>query len=285
MTSSAPVLVHFDGPIATITLDRPEKLNTLNSPAYDALADALVAANEHADTVVTLLQAHGRYFSAGTWVDGSSEAKKNQQQGTKSFRRQQVALNSQVTDISRLLYVHRKILVAVLNGPVMGVVAGFLGHFDFIYSAPGAWLAVPFTALGLVPEVGTSVTFPRRMGFAKATEALVWGKKQSAEDLLAVGFVNKIFPPSAGLPKSATLAERTLDLHRQVREYLLDLLDPLDPRGVVETKQLIKDATNEQNNPDAANLRESSKTAELFVMGVPPKRFAEFARRERRHRL
>jgi len=284
-STQTPVLVNYDGPIATITLNRPNQLNALNSEGFDRLADALDSINQRDNIVVTVLQAHGRFFSAGTQVDGSSEKKPRAHQGTKSYRRQMVAQNSQVTDVSRLLYTHKKILVTVLNGPVMGVVAGLLGHCDFIYSAPGAWVAVPFTSLGLVPEVGTSVTYPRRLGFVKASEMLLWGKKQSVEDLLPTGFISKIFPPSPRLSKSATPAEVTQDLHRQVREYLLDLLEPLDPRGVLEAKQLIKETFNEQNNPDAANLREISKTIELFEGGVPQKKFGEFARKERKHRL
>lgn len=65
----------------------------------------------------------------------------------------------------------------------------------------------------------------------------------------------------------------------------MDLLEPLDPQGILETKKIIKDALNEQNDPDATNLRESSRTAELFEGGTPQKKFGELARKERKHRL
>lgn len=71
----------------------------------------------------------------------------------------------------------------------MGIAAALLGHFDFIYSMPNAWLSVPFTFLGIVAEGGSSVTFVNRMGLAKANEVLIWGKKKEAQELYECGFI------------------------------------------------------------------------------------------------
>lgn len=97
-------------------------------------------------------------------------------------------------DLARSLYQHRKILVAALNGPAIGLSAGILGvsldvpllddgnsnsrsflpaqWFDFIYAVESAYILTPFSTLSLVAEGGASITFPRRMGIAKANECV-----------------------------------------------------------------------------------------------------------------
>lgn len=85
-------------------------------------------------------------------------------------------------------------------------ISALLGHFDFIYCMPSCWLAVPFSFLGIIAEGGSSATFVNRsrclagfiasplifslaVGQGKANEVLLWGKRQTAEDLLSCGFV------------------------------------------------------------------------------------------------
>ncbi|KAG8713787.1 hypothetical protein FRC11_011010 [Ceratobasidium sp. 423] len=149
-----------------------------------------------------------------------------------------------------------------------------LGHFDFIYAMPQAWIAVPFSFIGLTSEQNASVTFANRMGLAKATEVLLWGKKVSAEELERNGFVNQIF-----------LAEDTPNFHRLVREHLLDRLDGLDPAALLSTKRMIQAAVHEKNDPRVVNFRESFAQAERFAGGVPTQRFGQLARKEVKHRL
>ncbi|KAG9124731.1 hypothetical protein FRC07_010466 [Ceratobasidium sp. 392] len=149
-----------------------------------------------------------------------------------------------------------------------------LGHFDFIYAMPQAWIAVPFSFLGLSAEQNASVTFANRMGLAKATEALLWGKKMTADELEKNGFINKIFP-----------ADDTESFHKAAREYLLDRLDGLDPGALLSTKRMIQTAVHEKNDPRATNLRESFAQAERFAGGVPALKFGQLARKEIKHRL
>jgi peroxisomal 3,2-trans-enoyl-CoA isomerase len=134
--------------------------------------------------VVTVWQATGKWFCAGTDVKGRASV------DSSSPRTQFLSkVASSNTDCGRALYSHRKILVAALNGPVMGIAAAFLGHFDFIYCMPNAWLSVPFTFLGIIAEGGSSVSFVNRMGLSRANEVLLWGKKKGAQELLECGFV------------------------------------------------------------------------------------------------
>ncbi|KAF7967687.1 hypothetical protein HWV62_33381 [Athelia sp. TMB] len=196
------------------------------------------------------------------------------------------------TDVGHALYSHRKILVAALNGPVMGISAAFLGYFDvcvfyflarswltfpcfqFIYAMPNVWLSVPFTFLGIVAEGGASVSFVNRMGLAKANEALIWGKKIEADDLLKCGFLNKIL-----------VAQPVEEFHAAVRAVLLSELQGLDPTALLVVKRLLKAGLADKNDPDAVNLRESYAQAERFASGIPGERFRKIAAKEIKHKL
>ncbi|KAG6832375.1 hypothetical protein H0H92_002643 [Tricholoma furcatifolium] len=161
-----------------------------------------------------------------------------------------------------------------LKTAAIGIAAAFLGHFDFIYSLPNAWLSTPFTFLGIVAEGGSSASFVNKMGLAKANEVLLWGKKKGSQELLECGFVNKIFP------------EQSVDsFHAAVRSQLLEELRGLDPAALLEVKSLIRAALRDKNDPDAVNLRESYAQAARFATGIPSERFAKIAQKELKHKL
>jgi len=257
--------------IATITFRRPTKLNAIRVEDYDALAESLRLIDKRDDVLVTVLQATGKFFCAGTDV---SVPRKHDPRTLTERRAFVDGVTRSNTDCSRALYSHRKILVAALNGPVMGIASAFLGHFDFIYCLPETWLSVPFTFIGIVAEAGSSVSFVNRMGPAKANEVLLFGKKLDAQELLACGFVNKIFP-----------SQSVESFHGSVRKLLLEQLDGLDPSALLKVKELIQYGVNEKNSKDATNLRESYAQAECYATGTPAKRFTLIAEKKIRHKL
>ncbi|PIL23897.1 hypothetical protein GSI_13648 [Ganoderma sinense ZZ0214-1] len=263
------VTVEISQGIATIAFNRSESLNAIERADYDAFAEALRAIDKRPDVLATIWQASGKWFSAGTSVKKTVDSS---QRTVRDFFATVVAPVN--TDVSRALYTHSKILVAAVNGPVMGISAAFLGHFDFIYALPSMWLSVPFTFLGLVAEAGSSVTFRNRMGAAKANEVLIFGKKKEAQELLECGFINKIFPE-----------QPVPSFHAAVRKHVQSELEGLDPSAVLGVKQLIKAGLNDQHNLDTVNLRESYGQAERFEGGVPMERFAKIARKEIKHKL
>ncbi|EGN93230.1 hypothetical protein SERLA73DRAFT_64232 [Serpula lacrymans var. lacrymans S7.3] len=263
---SSKVTVDISQGIATITLNQPKTLNALLPEDYDALANSLREIDKNDDVVITVWQASGKWFCAGTNVNRSEE-KEIEPTIRDNFYARVVRAN---TDCGHALYSHSKILVAALNGPVMA----FLGNFDFIYALPSAWLAVPFTFLGIIAEGCSSVTFVNRMGVAKANEVLIWGKKKTAQELLECGFINTIFPDQS-----------TESFHTAVRAHLLSELEGLDTAAVLTVKLLIKAGLREKNDPNSVNLRESYAQAERFSSGIPQVRFGKIKRKEVRHKL
>ena len=90
-----------------------------------------------------------------------------------------------------------KPLVAAVNGPAIGVGATLLLHCDLVYASPEASLLVPFVDLGLVPEAGSSMLLPSRVGFARAAALLMLGEPMDAEAACTAGLVNAVVPAAA----------------------------------------------------------------------------------------
>ncbi|KAJ7273662.1 ClpP/crotonase-like domain-containing protein [Mycena haematopus] len=230
------ITVDVANSIATITLRRPATLNSLTAEDYSEFANALRAIDRREDVLVTVWQATGKWFCAGTDVRASKTTGVVDHELRDNFLRRVVQTT---TDCGQALYSHSKILVAALNGPVM-YVNPFLGYFDFIYCMPNAWLSVPFTFLGNCDPCSFG------MGLAKANEVLIWGKKKGAQELHECGFINQIFP-----------LQSTESFQAAVRDVLLEELRGLDPTALLVVKRLIRAGLTEKNNPDAVNLRES----------------------------
>ncbi|KZT26247.1 ClpP crotonase [Neolentinus lepideus HHB14362 ss-1] len=259
--------------IATITFNRPKSLNALTADDYTFFAEALREIDKREDVYVTIWQATGTWFCSGTNVKKTDHAPSGAQ-ATNVRQQFLAAVAGTSTDCGRALYSHRKLLVAALNGPVLGIAAAFLGHCDFVYCMPNAWLAVPFTFMGIVAEGGASVTFVNRMGLARANEVLILGQKKTAEELLQCGFVNRIFTQ-----------QDVPSFHAAVRATVLEQLDGLDSTALLTMKKLIRQGLNDKNDADAVNLRESYAQAERLASGTPSVRFAKVARKEIKHKL
>ncbi|KAH8913498.1 ClpP/crotonase [Atractiella rhizophila] len=180
---------------------------------------------------------------------------------------------------------HKKLLIAALNGPAIGLSAALLGWFDFLYATEDFFLLTPFTGsktvhgtdgavhgnrLGLAAEGGASLTFPRRMGVGLANEALLLSRKLTAKELERAGFINRLFPKQDFL--STVLSH--------VRESTEDLVK----ESLVLTKTLIQDGLGRERG-DTINMNEIFVGTERFVSGKPQERFLEIATKQRKHKL
>ncbi len=163
-------------------------------------------------------------------------------------------------EITNAFYTHPKILITALNGPAVGLSAALISFSDFIYAAPHAFLLTPFTSLGLVAEGGASRGFVQRLGISKANEALVMSKRITSEEMLATGFVNKIFETGRD--------EQEKFLGEVMKEVKDRLGDHLNSESLIRVKALIRkperDLLDTQNIAEvfgvwSALLRESLK--------------------------
>jgi len=166
--------------ILTLILDRPEKKNALTDAMYKSLADALDASEQDRDTRVILIRAEGDMFTAGN--DVSDFAAVNA--GSKSLQN--------VLRFIRAISQATKPIVAAVQGRAVGVGMTLLLHCDQVVLAEDAQLTTPFVNLALVPELGSSLLLPARIGHVRAFSMFALGEAVRAQDALAWGLANKV---------------------------------------------------------------------------------------------
>lgn len=163
-----------------VVLDRPDKKNALTVAMYAVLADALASAAGD-DVGAVLIGAHGDTFTAGNDLrDFLDHPPHGEDAPAIRFL---IALAT--ADVP---------IVAAVRGNAVGIGTTMLLHCDLVYASPTAKFKVPFVDLGLVPEAGSSVLLPRRIGRAHAGGALYLGEPISAEQAYADGIVTKVVP-------------------------------------------------------------------------------------------
>jgi peroxisomal 3,2-trans-enoyl-CoA isomerase len=157
---------------------------------------------------------------------------------------------------------HRKVLILALNGPAVGGgAAWFPGIADIVLASSTAWLQCPFSALGLVPENGSALSFAQSMGIHRANDFLMFGRKLSAQELLDAGMYNYVWEETG---------EAFQD---KVVGFLQEQLKGNDGKSMMEMKRLQNAPIRDQRLVAVVNAVDA--LAERFVEGAPKKRFEE----------
>lgn len=175
------ILFSIKDRIATIELDRADKKNAITADMYQAMADALAAAESDAAVRVVLIHGKTDCFTAGNDLKDFLE---KPPQGNAS----------PVFQFLQRISTAAKPLVAAVGGPAVGIGTTMLLHCDFVYAAPNARFQLPFVPLGLVPEAGSSLLLPMIAGYQRAAELLMLGRPFTAEKALAAGIVTEVVP-------------------------------------------------------------------------------------------
>ena len=166
------------GAVLELRFDRPEKKNAITGAMYDRMTAALAAPGPAVRAI--LFTATGETFTAGNDI--------------KDFLAMRDLMDAPPARFIDALATATIPLVAAVNGPAIGVGATMLLHCDLVYAAPTATLAMPFVDLGLVPEAGSSMLLPARIGLARATAMLLLSEAMPAAEAHAAGLVNAIVP-------------------------------------------------------------------------------------------
>lgn len=178
-------------------------------------------------------------------------------------------------NITHAFYTHPKILITALNGPAIGLSAALIALSDFIYCMPDAYILTPFSSLGLVAEGGSSRAFVQRLGIAKANEALIMSKRITAQELLEVGFVNKIMPcsPEEGAKFKTLVLE---EINDRFGDHLIS-------DSLLKIKALIRKP--ERDILETQGVAEVFGGLERFVAGIPQEEFSKLAAGKKKHKL
>ncbi|XP_059966768.1 enoyl-CoA delta isomerase 2 isoform X1 [Mesoplodon densirostris] len=238
--SDALVVTSQDG-ITTITLNRPDKKNALTTQMYHDIMVALEAASKD-DSAITVLTGNGDYYCSGNDLTNFTDIPPG---GVEEKARSGAVL---LRDFVDCFIDFPKPLVAVVNGPAVGISVTILGLFDIVYATDRATFHTPFSQLGQSPEGCSSYTFPKIMGPSKATEMLVFGKKLTAREACTQGLVTEVFPDS------------TFQNEVRVR---LEAYAKLPPNAMKISKQVIRNREKEKLH--AINAEESSILQERWL--------------------
>ncbi|MGZ3298710.1 MAG: enoyl-CoA hydratase-related protein, partial [Asticcacaulis sp.] len=172
--------------VLTLTLDRPRKKNALTRGMYTALSLALDAAALDDEVRCVLVTANGGDFCAGNDIFDFA-------QGVADYQSDTVGLDDlPVFRFLRSLTFFPKPLIAAVQGQAVGVGVTLLLHCDLVVAATDARLSLPFLKLGLVPEAGSSLLLPRRIGHARAFGWMALGERVGAEEAARLGLVNRV---------------------------------------------------------------------------------------------
>lgn len=251
------IILEVTGQIGIIKFNRPKSLNAFGGNLMVDTITALRELNEHPDTVFTVITGEGRFFSAGADVKAEGRSTDHFENDAQK-KLSAMARFSTGMEMMRSIIDHKKVFVLALNGPgVGGGAAWFQGVADIVLAAEKAWLQVPFNALGLIPENGSTTIFAQSMGVHRANDFLMFGRQLTVEELEQWGLVNRIFPVQG--------------FQESVKKFLNEQLAVNDGKSMMETKRL-------QNAPLrdgrlVAVYNSFDALAERFVENAPAKRF------------
>ena len=188
--------------VATVSLNRPEAMNALDTELKTALRDALAGLAEDSAVRAVVLTGVGRAFCVG----------QDLAQHAHNLAADPDAVWSTVPDhytpIATLLATMPKPVVAAVNGAAAGAGAAFSFACDFRVAAETAKFTMAFSAVGLSADSGSSWSLPRLVGMAKAKELLLLGPTLSAGQALQLGLVTEVVPADAVVDRAREMAVR-----------------------------------------------------------------------------
>lgn len=192
--------------IATVTMNRPDRMNSLTLEMLELLPDLLTrAAADPAVRCVVFTGAGDRAFSAG--ADLGSAAERHQPSETNTLEAAIDRLNGYHRS-SLLLHTMAKPTIAAINGAAAGASLSMALACDFRLAAAGSVLRTAFAGISFSGDFGSSYYLTKILGSARARELLYLGEKLSAEEALAIGMVNRVYPREEFRAKVTEFAAR-----------------------------------------------------------------------------
>jgi 2-(1,2-epoxy-1,2-dihydrophenyl)acetyl-CoA isomerase len=195
------VLYEKDSGVATVSLNRPEKLNAFDATMHEELRAALDSAAADEEVRCVVLRGEGRGFSAG--ADLAEVV-----QGAEGDPDLGEYLRSTYSRLVKRIVATEKPIVAALHGPVYGAGVGIALACDLRIAAESAKFSVAFIKIGLMPDAGVTFFLPRVVGLGRAMQMSMLGDAVDAEEAYRIGLVNKVVSEDALAEETRKLAEQ-----------------------------------------------------------------------------
>ena len=234
------ILYETDGPVATITLNRPEKLNAYTARMGAELADAVARADEDDTVRAVILTGAGRGFCAGADISAGADSFDTARAGSGNFgdagaRRQRGGGAGFVG----ALFNAKKATIAAFNGPAVGVGVTLALPTDIKIASSAARFGFVFARRGLVPEAGSAWFLPQLVGLPQALRWCLSGRLFDAAEALKGGLVSEVVEPDELLPRAREIATEIAETTAPVsvaltRQMLWRFAGAPDPFGVLK---------------------------------------------------
>lgn len=193
------VLYTVENNIATITMNRPKSLNSMNDGLINGLHAALDKAESDPNVRCLVLTGAGKAFCAGgdlSFLNGLESAAEKK------------AFIAQVGNVAKRLTTIEKPVIAYVNGVTAGAGVNLMLACDLVYASAKARFAESFAKVGLIPDCGGLYFLPKAVGLLKAKELMFTADLIDAPTALALGMVNDIYEDEALKEKVYAMAGR-----------------------------------------------------------------------------
>jgi len=227
-------LYHVAGRVATITLNRPDKLNAWTAIMEGEVRAAIEEAERDENVRVIVLTGAGRGFCAGADMSLLSAVAEKGLDEARRAQATQPAYGSR--EAGRADFGKKysyfpgvtKPVIAAINGPVVGLGLVITLYCDLRLASDSARFGTAFAQRGLIAEYGMAWMLPRLVGHANALELLFTARMIDAAEALRMGLVNQVYPQAAFL--------------ESVQKYAMDLAANVSPRSLRVIKRQVYDA-------------------------------------------
>jgi enoyl-CoA hydratase len=191
-----------DGSIVTVTLNRPEVRNVINSGLHEELATIFTDLDMDDTCELVILTGAGGYFCGGgdlNWVLEQNNDLLLSSHASRSGRR----IQNSLLDLE-------KPIIAKVRGPAIGLGCSLALYCDFVYSTPDAVFADPHVSVGLVAGDGGAVLWPQLIGYARARRYLLTGDSIRGAEAAEIGLITEAVPDDELDDVVAQMASRLL---------------------------------------------------------------------------
>lgn len=246
--------------LATITLNRPERMNAFTAQMIDEWYAALLDANTDPDVRVVIITGAGRGFCAGADVSGRGPLG-NLMQRDRTLVENRNFLRDGVQRIPRLVSLMEKPYIAAVNGAAAGAGMDMASMCDIRFAADTARMGMTYVRMGIIPGDGGAYYLPRIVGTARALDLIWTGRVFDAKEAQEMGYVSAVVPHA--------------DLMAHTREYAKKLAT-----GPAIAMQLAKRLVYRSADTDLDAALELAGQAMYVAQGTEdaregPKAFAE----------
>ena len=189
---------------ATVELNRPQTLNAWNAQLGADLLSAIRDVGSDDDVRAVIVTGAGRGFSSGADLTDVSGGQTTAEGRPDIYR----TLTERYHPIMETIREMPKPVIAAVNGPAVGIGCSLALCCDLILAAESAYFLLAFVNIGLVPDGGSSLFVPTRVGLARATELSMLGERLPAQQALEWGLINRVVADGELLATATALGER-----------------------------------------------------------------------------